>query len=144
MLIGLLALYIGLLQPYMQREYVRLSDAPVTIEAEYFTVTGDPLCTKLYRVIDSKITNNGVFPNMPQDIPDPHNLAELKDGDRLALTGFLYEWHETNLITGTTSQRAINMMDVIGYQALNINYQTKLTDITPGAFRHENYTNCRP
>ena len=144
-IICLVAGFIWLLQPYMQREYVRISNSLTTIEAEYITVTGDPLCTNFYRVEGGKISNNGIFPNMPEDIPDPHSLTEFKDGDRVKLTGFLYQWRETNLITGAVSTRQINMIDVLGWQSsASANYQSKQADTSPGAFRHENYTNCRP
>ncbi|WDE07923.1 hypothetical protein SG34_014150 [Thalassomonas viridans] len=143
--ICLTAFGLWLFQPYMQREYVRLSETPVTIEAEYFTVTCEPLCTQLYRVENGKITNNGVFPNMPADIPDPHSISELKDGDRLLLTGYLYVWQETNLITGSISTREINMIDVIRWQTPDrVSYKSQQSNHAPAAFRHENYTDCRP
>ncbi|WP_281557666.1 hypothetical protein [Thalassomonas sp. RHCl1] len=141
----LIAGFLWLSEPYMQRQYVRISNSPITIEAEYFTVTGDPLCTKFYRVMDGKITDTGIFPNMPTDIPDPHAVAAFKDGDRVELTGFLYQWQETNLVTGTTRSRPVNMIDVLTWQAsTGIHYQSKQTNTQAGAFKQVNYTNCKP
>lgn len=42
--------YIWLFKPYMNYDHVRTSNTPNTIVAEYFTVTGEPLCTKFYKV----------------------------------------------------------------------------------------------
>jgi len=101
------ALYIWLFKPYMEYDYKRMSDIPIIIESEYFTITGEPLCTKFYKVENGKITNKGIFPNMPIDIPDPHIFSDFKEGDRVAFTGFIYQWHATNKITGESSQKGI-------------------------------------
>ncbi|WDE14218.1 hypothetical protein [Thalassomonas haliotis] len=140
---SLLIAAIWLFAPYIEGKYVRQGGL-TTIEAEYFTVTGDPLCTKLYRVEKGKITDHGVFPNMPADIPDPHTVSELKEGDRLLLTGYLYQWQETNLLTGTISKRKVNMIDVIRWQQSNrLIYKTQQREFAASAFSQKNDTDCR-
>jgi len=124
---------------------VRIGDTPSTITAEYYNVTCNPLCTKFYKVEDGKATNRGVFPNMPSDIPDPHTLSIFEGGDRITLTGFTYEWTETNLITNNTKKRVIDMIDVISWQySDSIKYDSTTSDQNPKSFKHENYTDCRP
>ena len=140
----IIILYVWLLKPYMHYDYMRISDTPTTIIAEYYTVTGEPLCTKFYKIENGKLTTKGISPNMPFDIPDPHSLTEFKDGDRITLTGFTYEWWATNLITNNIQKRDINMIDVITMQVSDsVIYKTKALDKSPKAFKHENYTNCR-
>jgi len=124
---------------------VRIADTPTSMTAEYYTVTGDPLCTKFYKVENGKITNKGVIPNMPHDVPDPHTLNIFKDGDRITLTGFTYEWSETNRITNKTTKHMIDMIDVISWQYPDsIKYESTTSDLSPKSFKHENYTDCRP
>lgn len=136
--------YIWLFKPYMNYDHVRTSNTPNTIVAEYFTVTGEPLCTKFYKVEKGKLTTKGIIPNMPFDIPDPHSLTTFKDGDRITLTGFTYEWRATNMITNNIQKRAENIIDVITMQVSDtVIYKTKALDQTPKAFTNVNYINCR-
>ena len=139
------AVFIALTKPYMEYGYGRVDNQPVTIEVEYINVTGDPLCTKLYKVINGEVSDEGIFPNIPSDIPDPHDVAELTDGDRLSLTGYLYEWQEKNLITGNTQHRSVNQIDVISWQQGNhLVYKSSLKGISGSQFSKRNYTDCRP
>jgi len=116
----------------------------VTLESEYYNVTGAPLCSKFYKVENGKITNNGIFPNMPIDIHDPHSFSDFKAGDRVTFTGFIYQWHSTNLITGESSQKIINMIDVISWNSGNSKtYTTNERDLNPSDFKQENYISCK-
>jgi len=65
-------------------------------------------------------------------------------GDRVTFTGFIYQWHSTNLITGETSQKVINMIDVISWKASNLkSYTSKQADFSVSAFKQENYISCK-
>lgn len=137
-------LYIWLFKPYMDYEYKRVGDIPVTVESEYYNVTGESLCSKFYKVENGKITNLGIFPNMPIDIPDPHSFLDFKAGDRVTFTGFIYQWHSTNLITGENSQKFINMIDVISWHSGDSkNFISNETNFSPSAFTQENYISCK-
>ncbi|WDE07947.1 hypothetical protein SG34_014275 [Thalassomonas viridans] len=144
LVIGLLIVAVWFLKPYVKGENVRLNGGLETIEAEYSKTTGEGFCTNLYRVVNGKITDDGIFTNMPADIPDPNTLPELKNGARVLLTGYVYEWRETNLITGSVSKRKSNMIDVVRWQtAARVSYKTQQGNLGPTAFRNGNYTNCR-
>jgi len=128
----------------MEYDYKRMSDIPITIESEYFTITGEPLCTKFYKIENGKITNNGIFPNMPIDIPDPHLFSDFKEGDKVTFTGFIYQWHASNLITGKSTQKVVNMIDVISWKASNLNsYTSKIIDLSASSFKQESYISCK-
>jgi len=143
--IFIITIIVLLLQPYMKYSYVRTSNTPTTIIAEFYTVTDDALCTQFYKIEEGKLTNKGIFPNMPNDIPDPHLSTEFKDGDRISLTGFSYEWWATNILTGRIQKRSINMIDVISWESSNSTFfKSENLDLSPTTFKHENYVNCRP
>lgn len=136
--------YIWLFKSYMKYDYKRISEIPIAIETEYFNVTGEPLCTKFYKVENGKVSNKCIYPNMPIDIPDPHSFSDFKEGDKVTLTGFIYQWHATNLITGESSQKVINMIDVISWNSGNSKtYSTNETDLNPSDFKQENYISCK-
>lgn len=138
--------YIFLTQPYLKRGYVRVADKTELIEVEYSLVTGDPLCTNLYLVSQGRMTDVGVFPSMPPDVPDPHDTNSLQEGDRLKLAGYLYEWREENRITGTVEKRSIYNIDVVAWEVLGevgVAYSTGLSDTSKRYFQSKNYTDCR-
>jgi len=137
-------LYILLFKPYMKYEYKRVGDIPETVESEYYNVTGEPLCSKFYKVENGKITNNGIFPNMPIDIPDPHSFSDFKAGDRVTFTGFIYQWHAINIFTGVSTQKVVNMIDVISWKSGDSKkYTSNETDFNPSGFKQENYISCK-
>lgn len=140
-----LTVYVMLAKPYIEGKYVRLSDTPADIFTSYNNVTGAPLCTKFYEVIDGKLTDYGVFPNLAKDLPDPHKFnVGLKEGDIVIFTGYLYQWQEMNLLTKEKSVRKVNLMDVIAWNVLEgKNYQTEITNHQASQFKGNNYISCR-
>ena len=131
--------FIWLTKPYMDYQSVRLAGEPIEVVAEYKSMTGDALCTKLYDVNSGK----GIFPNVPNDVPDPHDMATLKEGDRITLIGYPYECQAKNLSTGNIQKKSSGMMDVIAWnKADNEIFKTQLKNQDPQQFDRKNYTDC--
>jgi len=81
---------------------------------------------------------------MPQDIPDPHTVKGFKDGDRISLTGFIYQWRATNVITGITTEVEVNRIDVTHWKKGNeLSYVSKQAASSKTVFKSENYVSCR-
>jgi len=136
---GAALFFIWLTRPYMDYQSVRLNSEPIDVIAEYRSMTGDPLCTKLYDIS----SNKGIFPNVPGDVPDPHDIAVLKEGDRITLIGYSYEWQAKNLITGNIQKKPSEMIDVIAWsKAGDISFKTQLKNPTPQQFDRKNYSDC--
>jgi len=128
----------------MEYDYVRDSETPTTLVAEYYNVTDDALCTRFYEVESDEITNLGIYPRMPNDIPDPHSISEFRDGDRISLTGYTYHWRETNIITGSIRVRKINRIDVISWKKGDgFSFLSQKPRASNTRFKSENYIGCR-
>lgn len=137
LLIG--SLFIWLTKPYMDYQSQRLNNILTEVNVEYRSMTGDPLCTKLYDVVSGR----GIFPNVPDDVPDPHTIASLQEGDRITLIGYQYEWQARNLITGKTDKRALGMIDVVAWNnATDLHFKSQLENPQPQQFKRENYSDC--
>lgn len=63
---------------------VSLNNEPIEVVVEYRSMTNDSLCTKLYDVNN----NQGILPNVPDDVPDPHYITTLTEGYRITLIGY--------------------------------------------------------
>ncbi len=144
LLIVISAAFVWLTTPYMSYETNRSTNEIVTITAEYLNITGDPLCSKLYEIIDGETSDKAIFPNMPKDIPDPHDMTVLKDGDRLKIRGYRYQWKARNLITGNIEARPAGMVDVVAWEGPdNLHFNSAFSDAPAGQFSRRNYTDCR-
>lgn len=136
--------FLWLTKPHMSYVSTRATDSPVQVEVEYVNVTGDALCSKLYQLVDDEATDKAVFPNVPDDIPDPHDVDDLADGDRLTIEGFPYEWSAINRVTGTTTTKATGMVDVIAWEGPDgLAFRSKLQADSGEIFDRRNYTDCR-
>ncbi len=134
------SIFVWLTKPYMSYQSVRIGDTPTTIEVEYLSMTGDALCTKLYEINN----HQGIFPNVPDDLPDPHSIPSLKEGDRITLVGYPYEWQAKNLITQSVKKKPIGMVDVVAWnKGAEIRFASNSKNLSPDKFKRENYSDCR-
>ena len=131
--------FIWLTKPYMDYQNVRLNNEPIEVVVEYRSMTGDSLCTKLYNVNN----NQGISPNVPDDVPDPHDITALTEGSRITLVGYSYEWQAKNLVTGNIQKKPSGMMDVIVWNgAGDTSFKTQLKNPGPQQFNRKNYSDC--
>lgn len=136
--------WIWLTVPYLKVTQVRIDDRPVEVRAAYSNETSDPLCTKLYALVDGRISNEPIFSRAATDIPDPNDATELKDGDQITLMGYRYEWRETNRITGHEMRRRDGRVDVIGWSGPSGEaHRSALNPEAQTTFASENYIGCR-
>lgn len=145
---GLLVLVSGAvvwaLAPHIRTEYVRVSEAPVELQVAYSNETADPLCTKLYEWQGSEISSLPIFARVASDMPDPNDYPVLRQGDRITLTVYRYDWRETNLITGGQRRKASERVDVVAWRGPSTEEFTTLLDPSAAAtFPSEGYIGCR-
>ena len=138
------SIYLYLFIPYKTYEYIRVSEFPVEIITKYINIQGDPLCTKLYEMDGNVQTNKGIFPNIPIDLLDPNNSDNLHDGDTVIVRGYLYQWQEINLITQEVTVRAVNVIDLIGWESSGSGAHITKENHSSESFIGTNYTNCLP
>lgn len=136
--------FLYLFLPYKTYKYIRVSEFPTEIITRYVSIQGDPLCTKLYEVKEGVQTSRGVFPNVPIDLLDPNISDDLHDGDTVIISGYLYQWQEKNLITQRTAVRAVNVVDLIGWESERTGGHETKSNHDPENFIDTNYTNCLP
>lgn len=121
-LLGLAILfYVFVMQPYIVLEEVRVSDKPETVAAVYVNITGEPYCTKLYRVASNKgkktaDMNKPLFPALPVDIPAPDDDSHAYHDNVFILIGFSYKIVVKNLITGDEKARRSPRFDVTAWK----------------------------
>lgn len=140
LLLVVIAFFVWLTKPYMSYQSVRIGDKPTTIEVEYLSMTGDALCTKLYEIN----SHQGIFPNVPDDLPDPHSISSFKEGDRITLVGYRYEWQAKNLITQSVKKKPIGMVDVVAWsKGAEVQFASSSQNLSPDKFKRENYSDCR-
>ena len=140
LLLVVIAFFVWLTKPYMSYQSVRIGDTPTTIEVEYLSMTGDALCTKLYEIHN----HQEIFPNVPDDLPDPHSISSLKEGDRITLVGYRYEWQAKNLITQSVKKKPIGMVDVVAWsKGAEVQFASSSQNLSPDKFKRENYSDCR-
>ncbi len=137
------AFAIWLFVPFTISEYVRVSEMPRQIRAQYIDIQGDPLCTKLYLIDESGQVGHGIFPRVANDIPDPNKMPSLQNGDQITLEGYFYEWKKTNKITGNIITKPVYQIDVISWSDSYANHY-KSAERNPDKFSAENYTDCHP
>lgn len=144
LLIVVSAAFIWLTKPYMSYETTRSTNEIVTITAEYVNDTGEPLCSKLYEIAGGVTSGKAIIPNMPKDVPDPHDWAALEDGDFLTIYGYRYQWKARNIITGGVETRPVGMVDVVAWEGPhNLLFKSELPDAPANQFNRRNYTDCR-
>jgi hypothetical protein len=130
--------------PYIEVDRVRIDEQPVEITAMFSNQTQDPLCTKLYALVDGHLSNEPILSTVAADVPDPNDDVSLKDGDQLALRGYRYEWRKRNRITGHQVTGRDGRMDVVGWRGPSATqHVSKLDPTLPGTFRTVNYVGCR-
>ena len=141
-IVSIILTFFYLLDFHLEAEHIRLNDKIVTIQAVYLNMTGDPICTKIYR----EDNGAGVVTNIPTDVPNPNYSGELINNDKLYLKGYMYKWQETNIITGNIiEERDINVIDVIEWGVNNkTQHKTEMKSFYEGNFVSDNYTDCRP
>ena len=136
--------WIWLTVPYLEVARVRIDDRPVEILAAYSNETSDPLCTKLYELVDGRISNQPIFSRVAADVPDPNEDTALRDGDQITLNGYRYEWRQRNRITGHQVTRRDGRMDVVSWRGPSGEQHVSTLDpSTPTTFPSENYIDCR-
>lgn len=137
-------LAIWLFVPLSDIQYVRVSEEPTELMVAYSNETCDPLCTKLYELVDGEISDRPIFPRVATDLPHPYDDLTLRDGDHLTLRGYRYELRERNLITGSERTRLSGRVDVIAWRGPASNEQASALDTTAAEnFPTENYIGCR-
>jgi|GEM_PF-6548944 len=110
----------------------------------YSSETCDPLCTKLYELVDGEISDKPIFPRVAADLPHPHDDLTLRHGDRLMLRGYRYGLRERNLITGGEHTRLSGRVDIVAWRGPAGNEQASALDPTVSEnFPAENYIGCR-
>ncbi|HTF97372.1 MAG TPA: hypothetical protein VL995_14635 [Cellvibrio sp.] len=131
--------FIWLTKPYMDYQSLRKAGTPQKVVAEYKLMTGDVLCTKLYRVDDG----SAIYPNVPDDLPDPNEIDSLKEGDRITIVAYMYEWQAKNLVTGNIEKKPTGMMDVIAWSDEDsLNFRSNLKNPQADQFKRKNYSDC--
>lgn len=136
--------WIWLTLPYLEVSRVRIDASPVEVLAGFSNETADPLCTKLYKIVDGRISNEPIFSRVAADVPDPNDVTELKDGDQITLQGYRYEWRERNRITGHEAKRLDGRIDVVSWRGPSgEEHLSALDPSAPATFPNENYIGCR-
>lgn len=139
-----LAAVLVISKPYLSYQYVRASEAPITLQALVVTPNSrDVSCTKLFKIVDGKPSAAGVFPALPNDVPDPNTFRENIDGEIITITGYPYVWQTENLITGTKTQQAVNLIDVVAWQGKGYSFETKHADHSAKQFVRKPYKTCQ-
>ena len=141
---GVVVLAVWLFVPLSDMEYIRVSQEPTELMVAYSNQTCDPLCTKLYELVDGEISDKPIFPRVAADLPHPHDDLTLRYGDRLMLRGYRYELRERNLITGGERTRLSGRVDIVAWRGPASNeYASDLDPTVPENFPTENYIGCR-
>jgi hypothetical protein len=136
--------WIWLTVPYLEVMQARIDDRPVDLRAAFSNETSDPLCTKLYELVDGRISNKPIFSRVATDISDPNEATDLKDGDQIVLRGYRYERRERNRITGHEVKRRDGRVDVIGWSGPSgVEHHSTLDPRVQTTFGRENYIGCR-
>ncbi|MBT1064087.1 hypothetical protein KJY73_10910 [Bowmanella sp. Y26] len=116
----ILAVFFWLFQPFSSFSEERLSSQPERVTVVYVTVTGDPQCTKLYK-LDSWQDNKPIASKEPVLLALPERLPSPEDGDYayadnvFELTGFRYQFQESNRLTGSVAVRPSNRFDLVAW-----------------------------
>jgi hypothetical protein len=128
--------------PYERYEYVRSKNQIQTVTVEYANMTGNPLCSKLYFVIDGEVTRQALLARLPSDIPDPNRVDQVIDGRRLIVTGYPNLWRATNLITGSVKTRNTGLFDIVSWRDTSGQEHKTNNAHFPENFISKNYIDC--
>lgn len=109
--------FVYLWAPYVAVEELRLGQTPQAMTLEYVNVTGEPGCTKFYRVSHDAVDDSQpVFPAHTADMPALDEGVYSYHGNRFLITGYPYQYVRKNWLTGVVTTRESHRFDVISWR----------------------------
>ena len=136
LVIGAVALYVYVTQPYLEYREQRISSAAETIKVIYVSFAcGDfyPRLSEVTGTVDGDVRNSEISTTLalPAGVPSPEDTDLGVGGNIFELTGYRYRAEETNILTRTVREAPSTRFDVVAWQ-VQVPYRVWVTSGTGG------------